>query len=64
MSKQARAARRGATKADKDAFRKADAALQENGRRERRAGIRHETDEFLRLNAEVDRLGRKIGKWR
>jgi hypothetical protein len=64
MSKETRAARRSATKADKEAFRKADAALQENSHRERKAGIRHETDEYLRLNAVVDELGRKIGKWR
>jgi hypothetical protein len=64
MSKETRAARRGASKADKAAFRKADAALQENSRREKRAGVRHETATFHRLNSEVDRLGRKIGKWR
>lgn len=64
MSRQTRAARRNATPEDKAAFRKADAALQENARRERKAGIRYETAEYLRLNAEVDRLGRKIGKWR
>jgi hypothetical protein len=64
MSKETRAARRSATREDKEAFRRADRALQENGRREKKAGIRHETEEFLRLNREVDRLGRKIGKWR
>ena len=64
MSKQTRAARRSATKADKAAFRKADAELQENARRERKAGIREETAEYQRLTAVVDDLGRKIGKWR
>lgn len=64
MSKKTRAARRSATPADKAAFRKADAELQENARRERKAGIRHETAEYARLTAVVDDLGRKIGKWR
>ena len=64
MSKETRAARRAATKEDKAAFRRADRALQANSARERKAGIREETAEFHRLNSEVDRLGRKIGKWR
>lgn len=64
MSKETRAARRGATREDKETFRRADAALQENARREKKAGIRHETPEYQRLTAVVDDLGRKIGKWR
>jgi hypothetical protein len=36
-----------------DNFRKADAALEANYQKEKKAGIRHDTDEFKQLNEAV-----------
>lgn len=49
-----KAARDAAVREYKDAHRK----LHESSERERKAGIRHETDEYLRLNARANEAAR------
>ena len=44
-------------------LRAADAALNENGRREKAAGIRHETPEYERLNAAANDAAAKVSWW-
>lgn len=44
-------------------LRAADKALNDNGDRERKAGIRHETDEYLRLNKAANEAAAKV-PWR
>ena len=51
-------------KADIAALRKADAALHANQRKEEKAGIRHETPEYLRLNAAANEAAAKVSRWR
>lgn len=46
------------------ALREADAALHANQRREEAAGIRHETDEYLRLNGAANEAADKVSRWR
>lgn len=41
----------------------ADRKLHENSEREHRAGIDHETDEYLRLNAEANEAARQVSFW-
>jgi len=41
----------------------ADKALNDNSDRERRAGIRHETPEYQRLNAAANEAAAKVGFW-
>jgi hypothetical protein len=41
----------------------ADAALTADSDRERRAGIRHETPEYQRLNAAANEAAAKVGFW-
>ena len=45
-------------------LREADAALHANSRQERKAGIRDETPEFLRLNAVANEAASKVSRWR
>lgn len=49
---------------DVKALRAADRALNENTDRERKAGIRHETPEYHRLNAEANQAASKVSRWR
>lgn len=42
----------------------ADQALHENSERERKAGIDHETPEYLRLNAAANEAASKVSFWR
>lgn len=44
-------------------YRAAKAALAANTEREKAAGIRHETDEYLRLNRELDEAAAAV-PWR
>jgi DNA-binding GntR family transcriptional regulator len=60
MSKESRAARKAANEASK----KADAALHENQRKEKKAGVRDETPEYLRLNAAANEAAAKASWWR
>ncbi|MEU8642282.1 hypothetical protein AB0C91_10225 [Streptomyces sp. NPDC048674] len=60
MSKESRAAR----KAANEESRKADAALHANQRREKAAGIREETPEYLRLNAVANEAAAKASWFR
>ena len=46
------------------AYRKARRDLDDNDREEQRRGIRHETDEFLRLNEAVIEAEKKVPWWR
>jgi hypothetical protein len=41
----------------------ADKALNDNSDRERRAGIRHETPEYQRLNAAANEAAAKVSFW-
>ena len=41
----------------------ADKALHENGARERRAGIREETPEYLRLNETANDAAERVSWW-
>ncbi|MFI8872449.1 hypothetical protein [Streptomyces sp. NPDC055243] len=41
----------------------ADAALHANQRREEKAGIRHETPEYQRLNAAANQAADKVSWW-
>ena len=45
------------------AFRKADMALQDNGDREKAAGIDWETEEYLELNGRVNDLWPTVPWW-
>ena len=45
------------------AMKAADKALNENSDRERRAGIRHETPEYRRLNAVANEAAAKVSFW-
>jgi len=45
------------------AMRDADRRLNENSDRERRAGIRHETPEYQRLNREANEAAAKVPFW-
>ncbi len=60
MSKESRAARKAANQASRDA----DAALHANQRKEKKAGIRHETPEYQRLNAAANEAAAKASWWR
>lgn len=51
-------------KADIAALRAADAALHANQRKEEKAGIRHETPEYQRLNAAANEAAAKVSRWR
>lgn len=51
-------------KANVAAMKAADRRLNENSDREFRAGIRHETPEYQRLNAEANEAAAKVGFWR
>ncbi|MFF2502171.1 hypothetical protein ACFVTY_02060 [Streptomyces sp. NPDC058067] len=44
-------------------LRAADAALHANQRREKKAGIRHETPEYERLNAIANEKAAKVSRW-
>ncbi|MFF1684616.1 hypothetical protein [Streptomyces sp. NPDC058254] len=44
-------------------LRAADAALHANQRREEKAGIRHETPEYQRLNATANEKAAKVSRW-
>ncbi len=50
-------------KANIAAMKAADAALNANSDRERRAGIRDETPEYQRLNAAANEAAAKVGFW-
>jgi hypothetical protein len=50
-----------AAKAEMKAARR---ALDENAARERKAGIRHETDEYLALNSRVVEAEKNVSWWR
>lgn len=60
MTKESRAARKAANQASKQA----DAALHANQRREKKAGIREETPEYLRLNDAANEAAAKASWWR
>lgn len=49
---------------DVKASKDADAALHANSARERRAGIREETDEYLELNCRACEAADKLPRWR
>ncbi|MGW8846592.1 hypothetical protein ACWGNE_02315 [Streptomyces xiamenensis] len=49
---------------DVAASKAADAALHANSRREQKAGIDWETDEFLELNAAACKAAKKLPRWR
>lgn len=49
---------------DVKAMRNADRKLNENSDRERKAGIRHETPEYRRLNDEANQAASKVSRWR
>ena len=42
----------------------ADRRLHENSAREFKAGIRHETPEYQRLNREANEAAAKVSRWR
>ncbi|MDP5310424.1 MULTISPECIES: hypothetical protein [Streptomyces] len=42
----------------------ADKALNDNTDREKRAGIRDETPEYLRLNTAANQAAAKVSRWR
>jgi hypothetical protein len=44
-------------------LRKVDAALHENQRKEKKAGIRDETPEYVRLNAAANEAAAKVSRW-
>ncbi|GAA2199888.1 hypothetical protein [Streptomyces bangladeshensis] len=44
-------------------LRAADAALHANQRKEEKAGIRHETPEYQRLNAAANEAAAKVSRW-
>jgi hypothetical protein len=46
------------------AMKSADAELHANQRREEKAGIRHETPEYQRLNAKANEAADKVSRWR
>lgn len=50
-------------KADIAALRTADAALHANQRKEEKAGIRHETPEYQRLNGAANEAAAKVSFW-
>lgn len=50
-------------KANIAALRSADAALHANQRREEKAGIRHETPEYQRLNRAANEAAAKVSFW-
>lgn len=50
-------------KANVAAMREADRRLNENSDRERRAGIRHETPEYQRLNKAANDAAAKVPFW-
>ena len=50
-------------KANVAAMREADRRLNENGDRERRAGIDYETPEYQRLNAQANQAAAKVSWW-
>jgi DNA-binding GntR family transcriptional regulator len=60
MTKESRAARKAANQASKQA----DAALHANQRKEKAAGIREETPEYLRLNGAANQAAAKASWWR
>lgn len=49
---------------DVKASKAADAALHQNSNRERRAGIRDETPEYLELNAAANQAAKPLPRWR
>lgn len=50
-------------KADIASLRAADAALHANQRKEEKAGIRHETPEYQRLNGAANEAAAKVSRW-
>ncbi|MET8766341.1 hypothetical protein [Streptomyces sp. NPDC004658] len=44
-------------------LRAADAALHANQRKEEKAGIRHETPEYQRLNKAANQAAAKVSRW-
>jgi len=60
MSKESRAARKAANQARRDA----DAALHANQRKEKKADIRDETPEYLRLNDAANAAAKQASWWR
>lgn len=52
------------SKQDIAAMKAADAALHALQRKEEKAGIRHETPEYLRLNEAANKAADKVSRWR
>ncbi|MEU2924185.1 hypothetical protein ABZ636_03860 [Streptomyces sp. NPDC007251] len=50
-------------KADIAAMKAADKALNDNSRREFKAGIRDETPEYQRLNGAANEAAAKVSRW-